>query len=59
MPDEVVTAVGLDLQHLPDEERPLDPAQPIGGAAVLDAIQCCDVQALLRSAAGTVVGWLP
>ncbi len=29
LPD-VVTAVGLDLHHLPDEEPPLDPAQPIG-----------------------------
>lgn len=28
--EEVVTAVGLDLQHLPDEEGPLDPALPIG-----------------------------
>lgn len=26
----VVTAVGLDLQHLPDREPPLDPGRPIG-----------------------------
>ena len=26
---EVATAVGLDLQHLPDEEAPLDPARPV------------------------------
>ena len=30
-PDAVVTAVGLDLQHLPDEEVALDPGRPIGG----------------------------
>lgn len=28
--DPVVTAVGLDLQHIPDHEPPLDPARPIG-----------------------------
>jgi hypothetical protein len=28
--DEVVTAVGLDVQHLPAEEQPLDPMRPIG-----------------------------
>lgn len=28
--DPVVTAIGLDLQHIPDHEPPLDPAQPIG-----------------------------
>ena len=28
---EVTTAVGLDLQHLPDEEAALDPALPLGG----------------------------
>lgn len=29
-PEEVVTAVGLDVQHLAGEEEPLDPARPIG-----------------------------
>ena len=29
-PAEVVTAVGLDVQHLVGEEEPLDPARPIG-----------------------------
>jgi len=28
--DPVVTAIGLDLQHIPGEEPPLDPARPIG-----------------------------
>jgi hypothetical protein len=27
---EVETAVGLDLQHLPDEEPPLEPTRPVG-----------------------------
>ena len=27
----VTTAMGLDLQHLPDEEAALDPASPLGG----------------------------
>ena len=27
---DVMTAIGLDLQHLPDQEPPLDPAQPLG-----------------------------
>ena len=30
VPDDVVTAAGLDLQHLPDEEPALDVARPIG-----------------------------
>lgn len=30
VPDEVVTAVGLDLQHVVAEEGPLDPWRPIG-----------------------------
>ncbi len=29
-PHPVVTAIGLDVQHLPDEEPPLDPAAPFG-----------------------------
>jgi len=28
--DPVVTAIGLDLQHIPDQEPPLDPTLPIG-----------------------------
>src|SRR4051794_21914145 len=30
VPEPVVTAAGMDLQHLPDEEPPLDLARPIG-----------------------------
>ena len=30
VPEPVVTAVGLDLHHLPEEEPALDPARPIG-----------------------------
>ena len=30
VPEPVVTAVGLDLHHLPEEEPGLDPARPIG-----------------------------
>ncbi len=30
VPDEVVTAIGLDLQHVASEEGPLDPWRPIG-----------------------------
>lgn len=55
-PAEVVTAVGLDLHHLPDEEPPLDLVQPVGrqrGWTRFAASMC--KPALIRRA----VDWAP
>ena len=56
---EVATAVGLDLQHLPDEEAALDPARPVGRAAAVGAVQWGDVQAGVGAAAGAVGAGVP